>query len=233
MMNAKPQYFSGEHPKGPGATGGPDRKHSDAHDGLDFDFSMIVDDDHEGLDFALNDTGDAGNVIQEQIHHDEGYLPTHGYATQNSGNSQSIPFPASNNNIADGNLPHGVPAVTATASNPLYPAKQASKPRAIPQRNDQQQQQQQTSSQPGSHESSGSAFLSGILNPAATTFNNTQLSHTPPTAFGTSYENSHFGKRQRSGVCIFLFLLVYLCIFCFAWFLSFFLFVFLPFCAIT
>lgn len=29
------------------------------------------------------------------------------------------------------------------------------------------------------------------------------ISHTPPTHFGTSYENSHFGKRMRSGVRIY------------------------------
>ena len=110
------------------------------------------------------------------------------------------------------NGPSIVPAVTATVSNPLSIPHSAKSPaRAIPQATEpshhqhptQQQNQQQQSSQSGSHDSSGSAFLSGIMNPsAATTFSSTnaQLSHTPPTAFGTSYENNHFGKRQRSGV---------------------------------
>lgn len=43
-----------------------------------------------------------------------------------------------------------------------------------------------------SYESSGSAFLSSVLNPGA-------LSHTPPTGLGASYEAQHFGKRARSG----------------------------------
>ncbi len=58
----------------------------------------------------------------------------------------------------------------------------------------------------GRGESHGSAamFLNGIYN------NNSSLqqqqkhhqpiSHTPPSHFGTSYENSHFGKRMRAGV---------------------------------
>ena len=56
----------------------------------------------------------------------------------------------------------------------------------------------QPQSQASSQGSSGSAFLSSVLNPTASTFNNTQLSHTPPT-LGSSYETSHFGKRARSG----------------------------------
>ena len=34
---------------------------------------------------------------------------------------------------------------------------------------------------------------------------NQMISHTPPTQFGTSYENSHFGKRMRAGVCFKMF----------------------------
>jgi len=56
---------------------------------------------------------------------------------------------------------------------------------------------QPTQSQASSQASSGSAFLSSVLNPTASTFGNTQLSHTPPVA--SSYEVSHFGKRARSG----------------------------------
>jgi hypothetical protein len=70
------------------------------------------------------------------------------------------------------------------------------------------QQHQQPQSQGSSQGSSGSAFLSSVLNPTGSTFagnymNSQQqhqlLSHTPPTALGTSYEASHFGKRARSG----------------------------------
>jgi hypothetical protein len=75
----------------------------------------------------------------------------------------------------------------------------AAKPRPIPVPKGQLKQSgMQSQSQASSQGSSGSAFLSSVLNPTASTFNNTQLSHTPPT-FGTSYEASHFGKRARSG----------------------------------
>lgn len=53
----------------------------------------------------------------------------------------------------------------------------------------------QPTSQPSSYGSSGSAFLSSVLNPAGSSYG--QISHTPPTA--SSYEVSHFGKRARSG----------------------------------
>lgn len=55
-------------------------------------------------------------------------------------------------------------------------------------------------SQPSSVGSSGSTFLNNIMTPSATTFNNTQISHTPPTHLATSYEASHFGKRRRADV---------------------------------
>jgi len=51
----------------------------------------------------------------------------------------------------------------------------------------------ETASAASSQGSSGSAFLSAVLQPP----NSSMLSHTPPVA--TSYENSHFGKRPRSG----------------------------------
>lgn len=52
-----------------------------------------------------------------------------------------------------------------------------------------------TTEQPhsGSYESSGSAFVLGLMNNAQG-----GLSHTPPT--GSSYETRHFGKRPRAGV---------------------------------
>jgi hypothetical protein len=52
----------------------------------------------------------------------------------------------------------------------------------------------QSHSQASSHGSSGSAFLSSVLNAADAS---PWLSHTPPCA--SSYEASHFGKRARSG----------------------------------
>lgn len=50
----------------------------------------------------------------------------------------------------------------------------------------------QSQSLPSSHGSSGSAFLSSMLNPQP------PLSHTPPS-IASSYEVSHFGKRARAG----------------------------------
>lgn len=60
----------------------------------------------------------------------------------------------------------------------------------------------------GRGESHGSAamFLNGIYNNNNSNFQQQQkqqhqpISHTPPTHLGTSYENSHFGKRMRAGV---------------------------------
>jgi hypothetical protein len=51
---------------------------------------------------------------------------------------------------------------------------------------------------PSSMESSGSGFISAIMNPQTSA--SSALSHTPPTQTGTSYEMQHFGKRPRSGV---------------------------------
>jgi hypothetical protein len=56
---------------------------------------------------------------------------------------------------------------------------------------------QQPPSAESSYGSSGSAFLSSVLNYQASSFAGSQLSHTPPAA--SSYEVSHFGKRPRSG----------------------------------
>ncbi|CAJ1970390.1 unnamed protein product [Cylindrotheca closterium] len=82
-------------------------------------------------------------------------------------------------------------------SGQLQPQRSA--PRAIPDSTKKSIDHPQTSgSRPSSAGSTGSAFLNNILNPAST-FNNTHLSHTPPTHISTSYEVSHFGKRPRSG----------------------------------
>jgi len=77
-------------------------------------------------------------------------------------------------------------------SNSLHFGKK-SQPRAIPTTIVETTTSTQVpqSSETSSYGSSGSAFLSGILN------NHTLLSHTPPVA--TSYENTHFGKRHRVG----------------------------------
>lgn len=58
----------------------------------------------------------------------------------------------------------------------------------------------------GRGESHGSAsmFLNGIYNTSNSQQQQKQqqqpISHTPPSYLGTSYENSHFGKRMRAGV---------------------------------
>lgn len=124
----------------------------------------------DGLDFSVTSSGRTiEHIIQEQA----------------SGKKKSA---SSNTNAATGQTI--VPAVTATISNPLtIPTTAKSPARPIPTR--------AATSRHGSEDSSGSAFLSGILNPSPPA---SHLSHTPPTALGSSYENKHFGKRQRSGV---------------------------------
>lgn len=90
---------------------------------------------------------------------------------------------------------------------PDHPTRPRSAPRAIPNSKPPtaQTQTQGTTvdppaSRPSSAGSTASAFLNNLLDPAASTFNNTQISHTPPNQIATSYEASHFGKRARSGV---------------------------------
>ena len=86
---------------------------------------------------------------------------------------------------------------------PEHPTIQRSAPRAIPKAPPSHNQPvlpTHPSSQPSSAGSTASAFLNNLLDPAATTFNNTHMSHTPPNHIATSYEASHFGKRARSGV---------------------------------
>jgi hypothetical protein len=87
---------------------------------------------------------------------------------------------------------------------PLPEHRQRSAPRAIPSAAPQQQVVPPPilgpPSLPNSAGSTGSAFLNNLLSPAASTFSNTHLSHTPPTHMATSYEASHFAKRARSGV---------------------------------
>ncbi|CAB9498842.1 CCT motif [Seminavis robusta] len=135
-------------------------------------------------------------------------------ATRNNINDNNSNTTHSNNNTSNNssathaNLPTGVPAVRATISNPLTIPPQAatkSPARAIPPPNGSLLHTNNNSStngnaHTGSQDSSGSNFLSGILNESpATSSAMAQLAHTPPTNFGTSYENRHFGKRQRSG----------------------------------
>jgi hypothetical protein len=78
---------------------------------------------------------------------------------------------------------------------PQHAAKSMAGPRSIPVPNATfSSQHHQPQSQASSQGSSGSAFFNSMLNPNAH-----QLSHTPPTGLGASYEASHFGKRARSG----------------------------------
>ena len=49
-------------------------------------------------------------------------------------------------------------------------------------------------------DSTASQFVNGICNGPGL---GKMISHTPPTQMGTSYENSHFGKRMRAGVSFF------------------------------
>ena len=106
-------------------------------------------------------------------------------------------------------LPHGSNAVTSNLPpmvvGIVHDEKKvdlASTPTAVqkipqppPQHNSQQQQQPQ---QPCSYGSSGSAFLSSVLNPHPNMGGHPHgVSHTPPVA--SSFEVAHFGKRPRSG----------------------------------
>jgi len=79
-----------------------------------------------------------------------------------------------------------------------------SAPRAIPIVSNSMVQNQPVApppvSQPSSAGSTASAFLNNLMDPAASTFNSTMFSHTPPSTISTSYEVSHFAKRARSGV---------------------------------
>lgn len=132
--------------------------------------------DHDDVDFSITSSGRTiERIMQEQAK----------VSTADTNQSTTIvpPAPAAK---ATTSTPL-VPVVTTTISNPLtiHPAKSPS--RAIPQ-----------TQRHDSVDSSGSAFLSGILN-SSPNISSSQLSHTPPTALGTSYENNHFGKRQRSG----------------------------------
>lgn len=87
---------------------------------------------------------------------------------------------------------------------PEHTTSHKSAPRAIPNAQTSAAQNQTMapppSSQPSSAGSTASAFLNNLMDPAASTFNSTQYSHTPPNQVSTSYEVSHFGKRARSGV---------------------------------
>lgn len=79
---------------------------------------------------------------------------------------------------------------------PTKPAQQRSAAKAIPKPNVPSSSGMAMASQPSSQGSSGSGFISGIMNPGG---GSGLLSHTPPTNLGTSYEVQHFGKRPRAG----------------------------------
>ena len=93
---------------------------------------------------------------------------------------------------------------------PEHPTRQRSAPRAIPISKPPSSVAQtqfttgHSASQPSSAGSTASTFLNNLLDPAASTFTGTQISHTPPDQIATSYEVSHFGKRARSGVSTFV-----------------------------
>lgn len=138
--------------------------------------SGVDHDGDDGLDFSITSSGRTiEHIMQEQ--------------------QQAAGKNAASKTAAAAGQPI-VPAVTATISNPLtIPTTSTAESAARPIPNAATTTRAGTSRH-GSEDSSGSAFLSGILN------NTNNLSHTPPTAFGTSYENKHFGKRQRSGVSV-------------------------------
>lgn len=160
---------------------------SDSHDN-DNDNNNADHDD--GLDFSV-----ASSVGRTVEHFMEDQMQTESFLSGDAPDGASSSNTTTTTNI--------VPAVTATVSSPLSIPHAAKSPgRAIPLHHaSSSASQQHLMSHPGSHDSSGSDFLSDIMNPAAgaNIFSNAQLSHTPPNAFGTSYENNHFGKRQRSG----------------------------------
>ena len=150
---------------------------------LDIDFSVTesgrtvahlmtgAHDGDDGLDFSITSSGRTiEHIIQEQA------SGKRASGTAATATGQTI-----------------VPAVTAKISNPLtIPTTAKSPARPIPNR--------AGTSRHGSEDSSGSAFLSGILNNPSPNTGTAHLSHTPPNVLGTSYENRHFGKRQRAGV---------------------------------
>ena len=74
--------------------------------------------------------------------------------------------------------------------------------KAIPRQNGQQMPSSLLGPPPEARsEDSGTSFIHGIMDNITG-----MLSHTPPSALGTSYETRHFGKRPRSGVspgCVF------------------------------
>ena len=57
-------------------------------------------------------------------------------------------------------------------------------------------------------DSTASSFLNGLYQQQSVLPQETRsqssimIAHTPPTQMGTSYENSHFGKRMRAGVSV-------------------------------
>lgn len=175
-------------------------------DSIDIDISSVtesgrttahlvngMDDANDGLDFTIE------HIIANQMQAD---------------GSVAGSVNTSNSHTTTKKKPSIVPAVTATVSNPLSIPKTAkATANGIPQARPPPQQHSHNtrlrsnsnlprSSRAESYDSSGSDFLSGIMNPSAAVNVESQLSHTPPSAFGTSYENNHFGKRQRAGVSL-------------------------------
>ena len=166
----------------------------------------------DDMEFSITPTT-AGNVQSERSMGTIGTIGTIGDSTVGSISSsimdstrsaaikeeeQSLQTQSHGQNATSGDQQTFQPLVPL----PEHNQRQRSAPRAIPSSDSQTTPSAlgHPQSQASSAGSSGSAFLNNILNPAGATFNNTQMSHTPPTHISTSYEASHFGKRARSGV---------------------------------
>jgi hypothetical protein len=153
------------------------------------------------IDFSITESGrTVAHMVQQdhKTHHDDmdfsitssGRTLDHFDAIQGENNT------AHTNDFKNFHLPegfstqHGRHYPASTASNPTPPARSIPIPQPHQTYPPASLLQQIPSSQASSQGSSGSAFLSSMLNQGP-------LSHTPPVA--SSYEVSHFGKRARSG----------------------------------
>ena len=136
-------------------------------DSIDIDIDVIAGAKNNDDDLDLSITS-SGRTIEKIIEE------------QASNTSQRNKSPNGNR------LPTGVPAVTATISNPLTIPTKKSAARAIPLPNSTQSFNSSTlgivASHPGSQDSSGSAFLSGILNLLLQPLNNScPIHHLTPS----------------------------------------------------
>lgn len=191
-------------------------EHADDSDNLDdMDFSMLV----SGRNLGNTDRSMAtGNDTPDTNFADE----TSGFVDSSTINSRSTGKQSDRSREASSNVDsqsnnkiqstdqkrhhHQQQQQQSFQPLPDHATRQRSAPRAIPNSKPSAAQTQQSTSagflasQPSSAGSTASAFLNNLLDPAASTFNMTHFSHTPPNQIATSYEASHFGKRARSGV---------------------------------